>query len=262
MINYLLDKENETEFIKEEADIIVMQVSEDIILDHMIDQIEKSVIPSEVTEMKQNFFPYFELRFKFMMDRYEEGSEARNACIDAYDVILDTLLDKINDVHGISIEFPSVTSIERKEEYVKELYTFLVCNIKENLINYLYHTVMNNKDFLLEMIMSDDSNVNNLRSLSYQNLRKYIDNEYTPLIYNINKIALIDVDITNEEFLESCIRNDEEEITNYAVSRLLIEQSIADIDFKESFTAIYSNTIEYNSEIHREVKIRLIESLK
>lgn len=258
----MLDKEDENEFVKEEAEVTIMQVSEDIVLDNMLQQIEDSVKLSEYAKYRQSFFPYFEKRYRFMMNRYEEGSEARLICSESYDGILNKILDKIVETHGISVSFPSITLIERKEEYVKNLYTFLVCRTKENLTNMLYYSIMDNKEILAQEANSNDDYKFDLKSLSYQNIRRMIDNRYTPMVFFIRDTIESIKSETNEEFLEFCIRDEEEELVNYTIERLLIEQSVADISYEDSFDNVYKDIIRGSSELHRDVKIRLIEKLK
>ena len=259
---HLLDYEQEKDFYEEESDAIIMQISEDIVLDNMIEQIRESNNLSKYDLEKSSFFEYFEKRFNFIIDRYEESTDIVRKCKAAYDEILNQILSSIDEVYNISIEFNEIILIEKKAEYTKALYYFFVINQKENIENLLVNIIQKNSEDLIKLT-SEFMNKEIEKSLSYVNLKKIIDNKYTPLIFFINEI-INNIEVKyNEDVLEMMIGSDEDELTNFYIDRLLIEQSVADINFEKNLMEILlPNIVENNKNLRRAVQNKLITMYK
>lgn len=254
---YLLDIDEERDFVKEEADVIVMQISEDIILDNILEQISNSLDYKFYDRNKQSFFEYFEKRFEFVIKRYDDDTDVVHRCKMAYNDVLNQIMEKIEEMFEFNIEFEENILIEKKAEYIKSLYYFFVINQKENIENLLINIIHKNIDFLKNNF-KDNISKDVEKSLSYNNLRKSIDNDYTPLIYYTNEVLdNIEVEF-NEEILELMIKGEEDELNNFYVDRLLIEQSIGSVVFENNLLDTLSPLIEENKILKRSIQSRLI----
>lgn len=259
---YLIDDKDDLDMIKEEYDEVIMNISEDIMIDNIKDQIDMSNSKQfYIDQHHKDFFDYFEVRFKFILKRYEEDNDILNKTKHVYNDILNEIIASIQNVYNFNLEFDEDILIENKAEYVKALYHFFVLNKKELLNNLFINYIEKNITYLsktYENNLADDVN----SSLSYSNLKNNIDNEYTAMIFSIPEI-IEDVYISdNEDIIETIIYDDEDELTNYLIDKILVEQSTINVRFEKNFLDTFRPAYENNNILAREIQYYFINKYK
>ncbi|QQO92466.1 hypothetical protein CPT_Machias_074 [Staphylococcus phage Machias] len=259
---YLIDDKDDLEMVKEEYDEIIMNISEDIMVDNIKDQIHESNTKQFYTDQHhKNFFEYFEIRFNFVLERYKDDNDILNRTKEVYNDILNEILESIQDTYQLSIEFSEDILVEDKAQYIKSLYYFFVLNKKE-MINNLFINYIEKNIVHLSKTYEDNLNDDINTSLSYNNLKKTIDNEYTAMIYSIPDIIEGIYIGDNEDIIETIILDEESELNNYQIDKMLVEQSITDVRFDNNLINVLRETFEDNNVLFREIQYYFINKYK
>lgn len=259
---YLIDDKDDLEMVKEEYDEVIMNISEDIMIDNIKEQIEESNTRQfYINQYHKDFFEYFEIRFKFILERYKEDNDILIKTKQVYHDILNEIQESIENTYQFSLEFPEDILIEDKAQYIKSLYNFFVLNKKETLnnlfINYIEKNIMQ-----LAKTYKDSMDEDVINSLSYNNLKKTIDNDYTPLVYSIPEI-IDGIHISdNEDVIETIIYDEESELNNYQIDKMLVEQSVTDVRFDNHLINVFRDSFIENNVLHREVQYYFIDKYK
>ena len=262
MKTFLIDEKDDLENIKDEYNEVIMNISEDIMLDNILDQIKDSnnleffSVPTH-----KDFFEYFEIRFKFILERYENEDEIVLNTKEVYNEILNKILNAIQETYEFEIEFHNTILVEEKAEYIKALYYFFVIEKRNNIINLFINNI--NKNFHILTKQYQDSISNEIgNSLSYNNFKKVIDNKYTSVIYSIPEIIPNTFVNDNESVIELIILNEESELNNYLIAKMLIEQAVCDVNFKSNFLKVLNPSIENNKILNREIQYYFVNKYK
>lgn len=254
MKTFLIEDKDDLEMIKEEYDEVIMNISEDIMIDNIVEQIQKSNTMEFYNDGNAtDFFKYFEIRFNFIMDRYKDDDNILARTRDVFEDILNRVLETIEDTYEFEIEFLPAILIKDKMENVRALYEFFVINKANNVDKLCINYIENNKDQFIKLYQSTIEN-DIKTSLSYSNLKNIIDNKYTAMIFSIPEILEDIVLNTNEEVLDLIILDEEDELINSIIDRLLIEQSSADVRFDNNLVNVFNETIIGNNLLHRKIQ--------
>lgn len=260
--NYLIDDNDDLDLVKQEFDEVIMNISEDIMIDNIKEQIEDSNNKKFYTDQyHKDFFNYFEIRFNFILERYKEDNDILNRTKDVYNDILNQIQESIQNTYELDIEFEGDILIEEKSAYIKALYYFFVLNKKELLNNLFINYIENNISYLSKTYQNNlEDEVNS--SLSYSNLKKTIDNEYTAMIYSIPEIIESVYISDNESIIETIIYDEESELYNYQIYKLLVDQAITSVRFDNNLIDVLRPSFQENNILFREVQYYFINKYK
>lgn len=254
------DDIDDLQFEQEEYAEVITKVNEDIIIDNIINQIE-GLKNKENLGTRQSLFKYIDDRFIYLMNKYGSDPDKRSEIRGMFDDILDTISNAIEDQININIEYSSVLDMETKFEYVHALYNFFVIDLQNELVDMIFNYVIGNKDQLTELI-DKTLDPEDRKNLSYQYIRKDINNKYTPLIYYLDTIIeTLDIP-NNEDIIEFMTIGDEDELSNSLVNQMLVDNIQVQCDHKENLVDTFESVLKGNNDIQRLTAIKLINELK
>lgn len=254
-----IDVKDDIQMEHEEFSDVITRVSEDIIIDNIISQIEKFKEP-EFLGNRKSLFGYIEDRFTYLVNKYGTEVDKVDSIKIVFDKILDDISDAIEKEISTDIEYSQVLSLNDKFDYVKSLYEFFIINIEDELVDLVVNYTVKNKKSLSELFNSN-LHTDERKNLSYNYLRNSIDNEYTTMIYHIDTvIETMDIQF-NEEIIELMTLNDEEEFTNFTVNRILVDNVLVDCDYKDILLDVFKPLLVDNKTIERKASLRLIDLL-
>lgn len=259
---YLIDDKDDLEMVKEEYDEVIMNISEDIMIDNIKEQIEDSNSRQfYINQYHKDFFEYFEIRFKFILERYKEDNDILIKTKQVYHDILNEIQESIEKTYQFSLEFPDTILVEDKAQYIKALYNFFVLNKKENMNNLFINYIEKNIKQLAKTY-KDSIDGDAVNSLSYSNLKKTINNDYTPLVYSIPDI-IENIHINdNEDVIDTIIYDEESELNNHLIDKMLVEQSVTDVRFDNHLINVFRDSFIDNNVLYREVQYYFIDTYK
>jgi len=216
---------------EEEYRNLLHTISEDIILESILDQIEDVIVNVDQTVIKTNkSFEYFEERLMYLLNTYGQDGDKIGEIYQHTDQILNKISKAIEEVYNFSIEYSEVIPSELKFQYVKAMYNFFILDIKDNVQHLAYNYIYKNRD-TFKNLFSKLSNQDK-KNLEYIHIKEVIDNDYTNMLYHLNDIVdTIEIPIS-EDVLDFIIDEDPHEINNYMMDRLFNNNEFVDLTFE------------------------------
>lgn len=254
--------EEKERFERDNYEEILTSISEDIILNNILDQIEDSLNIETIKE-KQSLFNYFDIRMKALIDTYTYENEEYPTLIETIDEVLNIISKKIEEVFNIEIIYSDIIDIEKKINYVKALYNFFTVNLYKTVTNLSYSFINKNLEVYVKEIGKINTEERN--NLSYKYLQTDIDNEYTPFIYNLDSIInTLDFPegMYSEDVIEMITNEDQGEETYEVINNIFIDNEWVEVLYKESLANTLLEVIHKNYNLIREIKIKFINELK
>ncbi|QXN67899.1 hypothetical protein FPHOBKDP_00145 [Listeria phage LPJP1] len=255
MLNATVNEEYKRENVNE----IITNISEDIMIDNILSQINDTDI-QDLSEVRKSFFEYFEERYNFVKKNYNDDDEAMQNCREVFDDILNQIIKAISEKYSFDLFFSDILLFDTKVEITKSLYYFFVINIRENIENMIYYFIMKNRKTLVKMFNTISKEER--KNLSYINLSSAINNDYTTMIYHLSMI-IDNIEIpTNEDIIELMVEDNSYELYNYVTVNTLVLTNFCEVNYNENFYSIFLDIIKNSPIIVRNVRNSLIDSLK
>ena len=225
----------------DEYNVLISSVSSSLIIDNIIDQID-DLDSVEKLKGRNSIFKPLQDRMEYLIKKYPAGSDEYGEVYETIDNTLESISDRIEEKIGINIQYSEVMGIEKKIDYVSALYEFFVIRLEENLENFVVEYLYENKDVYNSKLTADE-----MRNNSYNYVKQFIDNEYTPLIYRIRSIV-------NELELPKLV--------NYIIKMIMIQNQWVEVDHIKPFTEFIQPLINNNESLIQAIKFKLAKKLK
>lgn len=257
-----VEEMNLNEFRRDDYKDVISQISEDILLDNILDQINDSLNAEEI-DNRYSLFNYFKDRIGKLLKEYTVGDEEYPEVVHSINNVLTIISDKIEEVYSLNIEYGDMIDIETKLEYVEALYTFLTIDIYKHVFNFTDKFIKDNiENYIIEIGKVDKVDRENL---SYKFIQNDIDNKYTPVVYRTKEIIntlSFPSDMYAEDVFEKMIEDDQGEVINNTIARIFIDNDWVDVIYEESLLDILLELIHGNENLIKDIKISLIEEYK
>lgn len=250
------------EFQRENYEDILASISEDIVIENILDQIQDS-LNIETLKEKQSLFPYFETKMRDLVDKYPMETAEYPEVFASIDSALNTISKKIEDVYQFEIYYSEYIDIEVKLDYVKSLYEFFTIGIYDGLFKLTNSFINAGIDGFVNELETIDKEER--KNLSYKYIQVDIDNKYTPLVYHIKEVInTLDfpIDMYAEDVFEIMIKDDEGEEISNNIAKIFIDNEWVDVVYQEPITETLIEAIHGNENLIKDIKISLIKTYK
>lgn len=242
----------------DEYNVLISSVSSSLIIDNIIDQID-DLDSIDKLKGRNSIFKPLQDRMEYLIKKYPAGSDEYGEVYETIDNTLESISDRIEEKIGINIQYSEVMGIEKKIDYVSALYEFFVIRLEENLENFATEYLFENRDVYNPKLSADET-----RNNSYNYVKQFIDNEYTPLIYKIRNI-INDLELpklVNEDSIGYIVNVDDEEFVNYIIKMIMIQNQWVEVDHIKPFTEFIQPLINNNESLIQAIKFKLAKKLK
>lgn len=253
----MLDDDKVTSLDNYQEEEILNMLSDDIILDNILNQIKNSTKKENILDTKSNLLEYFQNRYSFIMKKYAENEDVISKTNDIINDVLDEILNAINETFKFKITLSESLLIKDKFEFIESLYEFFILNLKDSLISLGYEYIIDNLKSLRSSLK-----IRNKKDLSYINIKKLIDNENTAVVFQTESILSNLGELDNETIIEMMTEYDPELVYNYNVRRLFLDNFCCDVCFDDEFFNHIKLLLNNAYVIQIEIQKKLIEKLK
>ena len=236
----LTDESDLTEVDFQEKENLLASISEDTMIDNIIDQIS-FLGTDENTYQNSSLFQYFRDRIDYIRTRYPEDQEA----ITQTNEVLDRIFGAIKRKYALDIVFTDSIPFTKKLDFVEAMYNFFILGIFDRTANFYYSYVMNN---LADLRAEGQTRLTptDLKNLSYKSIVESAPSENVVVIYFLNDfLRAIDL-VDSIQVLKYMMAGEEEELNNHLVATLLIDEEYVDINFLLPLGAIIQRIARSN----------------
>lgn len=252
----MIDKKDDEIYKNEQLDSIINSISEDIMVNNIINQINNSL--KEKTFQEQvNLFDYFEERYNFLTRIYNYDDNIIKRVTTAFDSILDKIKHNLENLFKFKVKFDDGIEFSTKITLVKGLYEFFIIYIKDNSESLIFNTIDKNVESLKKICK-----IKNKKDLSYINLKKIINNEYTNIIFCFENIVKnIEIDC-NDDVISYMSSDDPDLFCNFYINKIFFDCYCSDIIFEDNLFNIIKSKIINDYSLQLTIKNRLINKYK
>lgn len=243
---------------EEEYNVLIASVSSSLIIDNLLDQIE-DLDNVETLKARNSIFEPLKDRINYLLKKYPAGTEEYQEVYETINNTLELISDKIEEKIGINIEYSDVLDLGQKILKVSALYYFFVVNLEKNLETFIVNYIYENRD-MYKLKMSAEEQRNN----SFNYIKKFIDNEYSCTIFKIRQIIeeLELPKLVNEDVLDYIISEEPEELINFIIEDMLIENQWVEVDHIRPLSEFFQSLTVDNEILIQSVKFKLAEKLR
>lgn len=250
------------ELEREEYDRTLASVSEDILLDNILDQIDTAKDKKSLYE-RTNLFEFFTQRINYALHKYGQLEDDRyGETVTTISDVLDRVTRALGEKFGFEVIYSDVIPLETKLSYVDSLYNFFIVDLGDHLSSLVTKDILEYKDTYAQMLSELDKQ--DKKNVSYLYLEEIINNQYTTLIYNLKDVInTLEAEQTIEDTIEGLIADDPNEYHSFIINQIFLENQWVDINvtgeglFNELKPLIYEN-----DKLFITVKNKLINALK
>ena len=129
----LTDESDLTEVDFQEKENLLASISEDTMIDNILDQIS-FLGTDENTYQNSSLFQYFRDRIDYIRTRYPEDQEA----ITQTNEVLDRIFGAIKRKYALDIVFTDSIPFTKKLDFVEAMYNFFILGIFDRTANFYY----------------------------------------------------------------------------------------------------------------------------
>lgn len=251
-----IEKKDDEIYKRDELNQMINSISEDIILDNIISQINTHLDDNTI-ENKVSLFGYFEDRYDYLYNLYKDDTTILSRIYFEFDKVLNAIMDSLQKLMKFKITFDPGIDFNIKILLVKSLYEFFIIYFKDGLESLLFNAINKNINTLKKICK-----IKNKKDLAYLEIKKVINNDYTEVVYNINNI-INDMTIDcNDDAIDYMTLDDPETVYNYYTHEIFFENYFSDIIFEDNLYDIIKDKIINDYALQLKVKQRLIEKYK
>lgn len=243
-------------FDGEDRNEVLNSLSDEILIDNLVNQINKLDIRDYVNE---DYLDVFNIRFNYLFNKYQNEenfiTELRKIKNEIYFKVITEICNKFK------INFIKTQDELIDEDYfsIMYIYRFFVLYSYENIINFFINYIHYNKE---DLIKQNSSN-NNTKDLSYINIKKVYKNiGNTTIIYNFEDIInTIASTIEDDEFvLETIISEDIDNFLYIKIKNLFLEGNDT-FSLQPEYSDEFFKPITDNYEMITEIKFKYLNLL-
>lgn len=232
MIINLTEEPELTEVDFGEKEDILASISEDTMIDNILDQIS-FLGTDENTYRNSSLFQYFRDRIDYIRTRYPDDSVA----IQQTNEVLDRIFGAITQKYALEVQFEDSLPFEKKVDYVEAAYNFFVLHIWEKTATFYLTYVLEN----LESLRTEGASrvtAADQKDLSYKSILESSPTENVKVIYFLSDF-LKAIDISDSiQVLEYMMKGEEDELDNHLISTLLIDEAYASVNFLQPLSTV------------------------
>ena len=141
----LVDETEDYDFLKKEkCDEIISELSEDLMIDNIEDQIN-NINKEDNSFRNSSLFQYIKERVEYIWSMEKEINGEYYKVIDN---VLNRVSKSIEDKFGFSIEYSDTIPKEIKLAYIESMYNVLILKISNTTSELLSNYIMKNRDIL------------------------------------------------------------------------------------------------------------------
>ena len=253
-----IDEKEDTEVNQLDREELLNMLSDDIVLDNILTQI--SNIDSKIIDNVKciDLFSYFKDMYNFIIFKYTNNNDIITNATEVMKNIIEEIINAIEKKFHFKIVFNDESiQFNDKISYVQNIYEFFILNINDSINSLCYNYIINNIESIKKICK-----IKNKKDLSYINIKKIIDNDYTNLIYLtseiINNIEIID----NADTINYMIKYDEGLEYNYFIKKFFNESYFCEVTFNENLCETLSKIIRQTNNVSLVVQNDLINKYK
>lgn len=235
----LVDETEDYDFLKKEkCDEIISELSEDLMIDNIEDQIN-NINKEDNSFRNSSLFQYIKERVEYIWSMEKEINGEYYKVIDN---VLNRVSKSIEDKFGFNIEYSDTIPKEIKLAYIESMYNVLILKISNTTSELLSNYIMKNRDILQKeaenRITKEDK-----KNLSYKGIKFSYTGKYTELLFFLDDF-IKEIDIQDSiEIIDLFTQGEETEIFNYNLRKLLVENQYGDVTFDKPLCDIFKNII-------------------
>ena len=243
--------------------MVITEINSDIIRENILSQIKNSLNHQADYPNRDSYFSYFEQKYELLTQQFNKQQLTKEE-YDGYlmdlNKDLNSVVRAIAEVYHLNITLGVLNddNVEKKLEIIEALYNFFVISKDKLFSDFLYEYIIKNTESLLKNYQISKSVEENL---SYKFIQTVIDNQYTCLIFNINKI-INNIDVTGYNLISMIVEHDPEEHNNYIVGDLFKIKDVA-VDnfatFKDDNISYILDYIKSSTSIINRAKGKLVK---
>jgi len=229
---------NEVDFGEKEE--ILASISEDTMIDNILDQIQ-FLGTDENSYQNSSLFQYFRDRIDYIRTRFPDDLET----IHRTNEVLERIFIAIANKYALDIQFSESLPFEKKLDYVEAAYNFFVLGIFERTARFYMTYVRENLEALRTEAKSRLTPAD-AKDLSYKAISESCQTDNAEVIYYLNDF-LDSIDIVDSiQVLEYMMKGEEEEINNHLISSLIINETYTDVNFQRPLGSIIQRIAKSN----------------
>lgn len=235
---------------------ITEKISDDILLDNIIEQINK--LDGDIEKIKIDFLEDFETRVSSIQELYSYDEKLMITVKNIQSKVYSRILAEICEKYAIEINFRDNLLVQEQYELVGSLYRFFVVNLFDNLTQYGLDVCLNSIDNILEL-NKENIDVKDPIYTAYKN--KFNERVAGAVIFMSHILDCIN--ITNlYEFVNTIVKQDPDEYDNMLVSDTFNEEdTYVDLGITVGEPSFLQTNIEDNYRLRQEIENAVVRHL-
>lgn len=238
---------------------IITQVSDEILLDNIREQIRNVKNNPEMVKHEINFIEIFMTRLNSASELYPEDEIIQNKVRNIKQEFFGIVLMELQDIFKFNIEFRDNFLLDEQIQIVSELYVFFITRLKENITNYGKNMIANS----ISNYISKYKNLVDKKDPLFIALKKLHGMDNSLIFFYINDI-INSITVENlPDFIEVSIKGEEAEFTNTIINNIfLMPDTYVDLGLEFGGVEIINDIIQNDSEVRQLIENSIRELLK
>lgn len=220
---------------------ILSNLSSEIQLDTIRQQIEKLFDEDDTPKNSSDVFESFVQQFKFLSEKYKDNETFISDLETAMEEITTGILTLIESKFDFTITFMDSLPMADRLHYIHMIYNFFINNVEDNIESLFYN-------YFIQHINEFPEKEINVKDQTFINFKGILPNDVLNQIYYYtdNIETLKTYNMYSEDLLELMIENDPMKECNFWITKIFIDNLYTDISFGRKFKDIIVN-IAFNS---------------
>lgn len=225
----LSEKEDKSLSNYDQRDIL-SNLSSEISLDTIEQQIEKIFDEEEPPKNSSDCFESFIQKYNFLNEKYKDNEEFLPELDQIVEETIKNILNKIEEKFDFKITFSESLSLSDMIHYIHMIYNFFINNVEDNIESLFYN-------YFIDHIKEFPNREVNTKDQSYTNMKTIIPSDYLNQIFyfNENIETIKEYKMYSEDIIELMTENDPMKECNFWITKIFIDNTFVDIAYGDEF---------------------------
>lgn len=209
---------------------ILSNLSSEISLDTIEQQIEKLFDKDEPPRNSSDVFDTFVQKYKFLKNKYNDSDDFIPELEQIVEEVSTNILNNIENNFDFKVTFSESLETSDKLHYIHMIYNFFVNYIEDDIESLFYN-------YFIQHIKEFPNREVNTKDQTYISFKGIIPSEYLNQIFNYteNIETIKEFKLFSEDLIELMIENDPMKECNFWCTKIFIDNTFVDIAFGDNF---------------------------